>query len=265
MMIEYKMTDTINVPITAGIYAIKNTLNNKMYIGSTTCFKTRWRRHRQALRGNYHHSPHLQRSYNKIGESRFVFIVLEECENIRETLILLEQKYMNELCPEYNIRKTAQFHFDGCTDKQKISAVETKGKPVDEFDLNGNYVKTWDCMSDAAKYYNTDTSNISYACKSKQHHASGHIFFYKDEVTEAYVKDFCKKKLYKKRRKYPISHTIKQQHAVNQYDMDGNFIKRWESIKEAAKVLGIKAKSNISMCCLGKYKHCKHFIWRYAE
>lgn len=101
------MTDTINVPITAGIYAIKNTLNNKMYIGSTACFKNRWRRHRQCLRGNYHHSLHLQRSYNKLGESRFVFIVLEECENIRETLILLEQKYMDELHPEYNVRKTA--------------------------------------------------------------------------------------------------------------------------------------------------------------
>ena len=264
-MIEYKMTDTINVPTTSGIYAIKNILNNKMYIGSTSSFKRRWRRHRQALRGNYHHSPHLQRSYNKLGESKFVFIVLEECENIRDTLILLEQKYMDELHPEYNVRKTAQFHYDGCTEKQKTSAVETKGKPIDEFDLNGKYIRTWNCMSDAAKYYNTDTTNISYACKSKQHQASGHIFFYKDEVTEEYVKDFCNKKLYKKRKKYPKSHTIKQQRAVNQYDMDGNFIKRWDSIKEAAKSLGIKAKSNISMCCSGKHKHCKHFIWRYAE
>lgn len=264
-MVEYKMTDTINVPITAGIYAIKNTLNNKMYIGSTACFKNRWRRHRQCLRGNYHHSPHLQSSYNKLGESRFVFIVLEECENIRETLILLEQKYMDELQPEYNVRKTAQFHFDRCTEKQKISAVETKGKPVDEFDLNGNYIKTWNCMSDAAKHHNTDTSNISYACKSKQHQLLGHLFFYKDDVTKEYVKDFCNKKLYKKRRKYSNSHALKQQHAVNQYDMNGNFIKHWDSIKEAAKALGVKAKSNISMCCSGKYKHCKHFIWRYAE
>ena len=120
-------------------------------------------------------------------------------------------------------------------------------------------------MSDAAKHHNTDTSNISYACKSKQHQLLGHLFFYKDDVTEDFVKDFCKKKIYRKRRKYPISHALKQQHAVNQYDMNGNFIRRWDSINEAAKSLGIKAKSNISMCCSGKYKHCKHFIWRYTE
>lgn len=264
-MIEYKMTDTINVPITAGIYAIKNTLNNKMYIGSTACFKNRWRRHRQCLRGNYHHSPHLQRSYNKLGESRFVFIVLEECENIRETLILLEQKYMDELHPEYNVRKTAQLHSKGCTEKQKTNAIETKGKPVDEFDLNGNFIRKWDCISSAARNLNIFSANIAKACKSKQHQASGKLFFYANTVTEDFVKDFCKKKLYKKRRKYPISHALKQQHAVNQYDMNGNFIRRWDSINEAGKAIGLKSKSNIVMCCQGKYKHCKHFIWRYAE
>lgn len=264
-MIEYKMTDTINVPTTSGIYAIKNTLNNKMYIGSTACFKTRWRRHRQCLRGGYHHSVHLQRSYDKLGESRFVFIILEECENIRDTLILLEQKYMDELHPDYNICRTAQFHFDGCTEKQKISAIKTKGKAIDEFDLNGNFVKKWNCMSDASRNYNINVSNIAIACKSKQHQACGRLFFYSDTVTEDFVKDFCDRKLYKKRKKYPTSHTLKQQHAVNQYDMNGDFIKRWDSIKEAAKTLGIKAESNISMCCSGKYKHCKHFIWRYAE
>lgn len=264
-MTEYKMIDTVNVPTTSGIYAIKNTLNNKMYIGSTACFKTRWRRHRQCLRGGYHHSLHLQRSYDKLGESRFVFIILEECENIRETLILLEQKYMDELRPDYNIRKIAQFHFDGCTEKQKISAIETKGKAIDEFDLNGSFVKKWNCMSDASRNYNISVSNIAIACKSKQHQTCGKLFFYSNTVTEEYVKDFCNKKLYKKRRRYPDSHALKQQHSVNQYDMDGNFIKRWDSIKEAAKTLGIKSKSNIVMCCQGRYKHCKHFIWRYAE
>lgn len=264
-MTEFNMTNTIDVPTSAGIYAIKNTLNGKMYVGSTSQFKKRWRRHRQALRGNYHHSPHLQRSYNKIGENRFVFIVLEACENVRETLIFLEQKYMDELHPEYNVKKTAQFHFDGCTKKQKERAVEAKGKQIDEYDLDGNYIKTWKCMSDAARYYKIGVPTITFACKSKQHHTSGHLFFYKGVVTKEYVKDFCNKKLYKKRKKYPKSHSVKQQHAVNQYDMHGNFIKNWDSIQEAAKALGIKAESNISMCCSGKYKHCKHFIWRYAD
>ena len=51
---------------------------------------------------------------------------------------------------------------------------------------------------------------------------------------------------------------------VVQYDLDGNFIKEWDSIKEAQE----KTKScHISMCCKGhkKYKTSGGYIWRYKE
>lgn len=38
---------------------------------------------------------------------------------------------------------------------------------------------------------------------------------------------------------------------VNQYDINMNFIKTWESVNEARRTLNIK---NISACCKGKYK-----------
>lgn len=51
---------------------------------------------------------------------------------------------------------------------------------------------------------------------------------------------------------------------VNQYDLNGNFIKKWKSISQASRELKI-FNSGIVLCCKGKYKSCKGFIWRYAD
>ena len=49
---------------------------------------------------------------------------------------------------------------------------------------------------------------------------------------------------------------------VNQYDLQGNFIKTWKSMSEINRVLGIETAS-ICKCCKGKQKSCKFFKWEY--
>lgn len=53
---------------------------------------------------------------------------------------------------------------------------------------------------------------------------------------------------------------------VDQYDLNGNFIKTWKSLTEVEKELKI-SDSTISACCNGKkyYKTAGGFIWRYAN
>lgn len=60
------------------IYKIRNLVNGNFYVGSTTSRKERWRTHRNKLRGNRHHCKHLQAAWNKYGEERFIFEVVEE-------------------------------------------------------------------------------------------------------------------------------------------------------------------------------------------
>ena len=60
------------------IYKIINVVNDKFYVGSTTNQKVRFRQHRKLLRGNRHHCKHLQAAWNLYGESKFVFVVVEE-------------------------------------------------------------------------------------------------------------------------------------------------------------------------------------------
>jgi len=60
------------------IYKIRNLVNEKFYVGSTVNMKVRFREHRKQLRGNRHHSKHLQAAWNKYGEEKFIFEVVEQ-------------------------------------------------------------------------------------------------------------------------------------------------------------------------------------------
>ena len=51
---------------------------------------------------------------------------------------------------------------------------------------------------------------------------------------------------------------------INQYSLDGNFIKRWNSISEASKELNLY-HSNIIAVCKNKKRTAGGFIWKYAK
>lgn len=65
----------------SGIYSITCQENDRRYIGSSMNITARWYAHKWALRHGRHYNTHLQRAWDKYGESKFVFEILEECEN----------------------------------------------------------------------------------------------------------------------------------------------------------------------------------------
>lgn len=89
----------------AGIYRIRNVLSGKCYIGSAVNIHQRWLEHRSMLSRGVHHSPHLQRSWARNGESAFVLEVVALCDP--ERLIENEQKALDELESSYNICRIA--------------------------------------------------------------------------------------------------------------------------------------------------------------
>jgi hypothetical protein len=52
--------------------------------------------------------------------------------------------------------------------------------------------------------------------------------------------------------------------AVLQFDLDGNFIKEWEGIIDAAKHLN-GTSTNIMRCCKGKFKQAYGYKWEYKQ
>lgn len=51
---------------------------------------------------------------------------------------------------------------------------------------------------------------------------------------------------------------------INQFDMNGLFIKKWESVSQASKALGAH-KNNISACARKEIPSCAGFKWEYQE
>ena len=49
---------------------------------------------------------------------------------------------------------------------------------------------------------------------------------------------------------------------VLQYTLDGKFVKEWKSTHDVERNLGY-AQTNISSCCLGKYKSAYGYVWKY--
>lgn len=51
---------------------------------------------------------------------------------------------------------------------------------------------------------------------------------------------------------------------INQYNLNGDLIKTWNSIYDITKALGIK-RSSIWRCCVGKYSKSHNYVWRYTR
>ena len=86
-----------------GIYKIQNVVNGKCYIGSAKSFRTRFRKHKNVLVKNAHHSIKLQRAWNKHGEDAFIFQPIIFCEP--KNLLFYEQQAIdafNSYCDGYN-------------------------------------------------------------------------------------------------------------------------------------------------------------------
>ena len=89
----------------SGVYRIVLLLDDRCYIGSSIQIQKRWSQHQRSLRKGTHHSPYLQRVWDKYGEDSFQFEIIEECDP--EILIEHEQAWMDFYSPVFNTNPVA--------------------------------------------------------------------------------------------------------------------------------------------------------------
>jgi group I intron endonuclease len=102
--------------LNCGIYQIRNILDNKRYIGSSTNLSCRKSTHFKQLEKNNHDNSYLQYSYNKYGKGCFIFEILCYTEKNINYLLLLENNFIkfyksNERDWGYNLRKEVNNNF----------------------------------------------------------------------------------------------------------------------------------------------------------
>lgn len=79
-----------------GVYAIRNIVSGRIYVGSTSRLNRRWADHKSLLERGKHHSRRLQRSWTKHGPSAFSFEILEQVDSLRD-LLVAEQTWIDRL------------------------------------------------------------------------------------------------------------------------------------------------------------------------
>lgn len=106
-----------------GIYVIRNDVTGNGYVGQSCRMRKRIADHFNLLRRGVHPNPHLQRAFDKYGESSFSYDFEVICEDASD-LDSLEEAYLSgrakfDATPVYyNISNTAHVPMRGCKHTQ---------------------------------------------------------------------------------------------------------------------------------------------------
>lgn len=154
----------------AGIYCIENTINHKRYIGSSLNLYQRLHSHKVKLSKNKHENGYLQNAVNKYGIDNFESYMIELVENT-ELLTVKEQYWINKLNSEYNLTKEVIRNVLSQESRDKISKTlkegyingnisKTKVSPVDVYDLDGNYIRSFPTIRECGRELGLHVTSI---------------------------------------------------------------------------------------------------------
>lgn len=216
------------------IYKHTNLLNGKCYIGQTkqTDLTRRW-----TGGSGYRETPRFNHAIKKYGWSGFTHEILETGltkEEADEKEIYYIKKYRaNERGYGYNIREGG--HNCGTLSPEgRAKIVECSSganapvaKAIDIYDLNGNLEKTTGTLTEASAFLGTSNGAVTSHCKKGTGTLKGHICHYHDDTQG--------RTQLPKEMVFSFKENRKGYRPVAQYDLEGNLIKIYPSMKEAAK------------------------------
>lgn len=222
------------------IYITTNNINGKKYIGQKKYY------------GNYEtyigSGIALKNAINKYGKENFTREIIENCKTKEE--LDSREKFWIEY---YNATESEDFY--NITSGGDGGFGSGKNSP-------------W-----YGKHLSDETKEKLSKIKSGENNP-----FYGKTHSDEVKKKLSEKALnqrHSKETREKMSKSMKENHAdfngknnpranpVNQYSLNGEFIKRWDYAKEASRTLDINYSSLIS-CCTGKYKSSGGFKWEYA-
>lgn len=260
-----------------GIYKILNLENGKFYLGSSNNLKKRKREHFWALKEGKHDNPYLQNAFNKYGEEKFVFEVIEYVYK-EENLRLIEQNYLDkyDACNRdigYNINKYASggglIGEDNPNygkpmseeQKQKIRETMIGRKYSLERRRNMSKGRKGKCIGKNHPMYGKPVSEARRKHQSKimkGRYAGENNPFYGQKHSEETRNKMSKAKRGKTGELCPNSIEIVQ------LTKEGDFIKKHSAMQEAQRNTGVWA-SNIQKCCKGELKTSGGYKWMYYD
>lgn len=210
------------------VYMHINKINNKKYIGITSQKpQYRWGKGKK-----YKECPRFFKDIAEYGWDNFEHIILhsdleyEKAEKLEQFYIkkyrTLDEKF------GYNIQSGGMKSFSMAEETKQKTSMSLKGRTFSK----------------------EHKRKISESQMGEKNHMYG-----KKQSEES------KEKIRIYNINHPSSGTFPSK-KVNQYDLEGNFIKTWNSMGQIKRELGI-SHCMISDCCRGKQKTSGGYIWKY--
>lgn len=221
------------------IYKFENKQNGKVYIGQSINPEKRKMEHIYGRKNKK--DTYFDRILKKQGAENFDFEIID-CANSTKEIDELEKKYIelyNSIKPNgYNILK-------GGREQQGA----WNSKAIDEYDLKGNYINSYESASYYSNFINKDYDRrgIRRACTLKTKYKERLFRFAGDIAPEPY--------------KTPKPNHIRK---IYQRKLDGTLIAEYETIAEASKATNT-SRTSIITCAQGNYKTAGGYIWTYDK
>ena len=218
--------------VLCGIYCIENTINQKKYIGQSIDIYRRWKQHQSGTTGCA-----ISTAIVKYGINNFSFKILELCN---QQLLNEREVYWIEYYDTYNNGYNETKGGDNISNRVKT--------PIKAYDINGNYIKTYESLHEAARENNCSVSQIYNVLQHERITAGGLQF--------RYIND-----------NMPILSVANRQGQIReiiQLDLDNNIIAEFKTIAEASRKTGAYAPS-IGRVCRGIKNTTHGFKWQYKD
>lgn len=214
------------------IYKIENLVNGKVYVGQSKDPERRWKGHKE-LAKNEAEQRQLYKDMREFGVNNFVFSVLEECDSHktggRETFWI----------KKYNSQDSRYGYNSYMGGGGRIGA-----GVVLQYDLDGNFIRSYEGNSEAARETGLDQASIGKACSGKLYTCGGYLW----------------RRAYQDR---PMPYKRIRGKSVLQYDLTGKFLRKYDNMKQAGKENNLRCQK-ISECCYGLIDSFGGYIWRLA-
>ena len=122
--------------------------------------------------------------------------------------------------------------------------------PILQLDYDKNIMNEFSCIADAARTLKCHQSSIKSALDKNNRKCCEYYWCTKDNFN-----NFNPCEVNKNRRSY---------HRVKQFDLNGNYITTYKSMREAGDAIGIN-HSNISLVCKGERDQAGGYKWEYDD
>ena len=233
----------------AGVYAIVNRVNGKLYVGSGVNLRHRWSEHRHDLAKGKHHSPYLQRAFNKTPEAFYIEVIEETPTADRKSLLRREQFWIDFFKAHlaecgYNICSKAQ----SCQGVQRSPEFKAKMRVASSGAWSEERKARW-------KIIRSQTQPKGWKWTEKQR--ANHSEIHKGKKWRLGQKEKMLASIEKSRNPFNRKKLI-------QLTKDGREIRRFISVSEAMQTLGVIDKGNITNVCRGKRRTAFGFLWKYG-